>query len=817
VTAVARAAVYRERTAADHIPYAAHVSPTVVTTVFGDYLQVFRLGGASFESADDEQLNNWHERLNVLWRNLASPSVALWSHTIRRRERVAALPRPEHAGFAATLTSRYGERLSGETLMVNELYLALLFRPTAGFVQGLVSRTLARSRRGSGGHDVSEALDNCAKLAQTLKASLARYDPELLGAYRSGGRWYSTLLEYLAVLINGEVRRVPLPHGPLHDALATTRLLFGTEAIEYRLPSATRVGAMLGIKEYPTPSVVGMYNRLLSAPFPLLITQSFTFLTKATAQGLLQRQLYRMANAGDFAVSQAIQLKTALDALTSNEFVMGDHHFSLQVLAEVDADGADVRDTARLRTLNDRVALARSLLADTGMTVAREDLALEAAFWAQLPGNFAMRPRKAPITSRNFAAMAPFHNYPLGRASGNHWGDALTLLCTRACSPYYFSLHASDPTDPDGGSRKDAGHTFICGPTGSGKTVFIGFLVTMLERHGATQIIFDKDRGLEILVRALGGEYLALSQGEATGFNPLQLPTGALHVEFLKAWLRMLVRPQGGRALSAHEEADLEQALRGTLALERPARRLSRLLEFLDPTDGDGMHARLARWCQVCEGEYAWVFDNRTDSIVERLSGRAIVGFDTTEFLDHEQTRSAVTFYLFHLVRQLLDGRRLVCWMDEFWRLLADPAFESFAREGPKTWRKLNGVMCLATQSASDVLDSPISRTIIEQTPTKIFFPNADASGEEYTGGFGLTEREFKLIKEQLEPGSRCFLVKQGHHSIVCRLDLHGFDSELAVISGRARHVARMRRLIAERGPEPERWLPDFMSLIETD
>ena len=50
-------------------------------------LQVFRLAGASFESADDEQLNTWHERLNVLWRNIASPQVALWTHVIRRRER----------------------------------------------------------------------------------------------------------------------------------------------------------------------------------------------------------------------------------------------------------------------------------------------------------------------------------------------------------------------------------------------------------------------------------------------------------------------------------------------------------------------------------------------------------------------------------------------------------------------------------------------------------------------------------------------------------------------------------------------------------
>src|ERR1039458_7458640 len=269
---------------------------------------------------------------------------------------------------------------------------------------------------------------------------------------------------------------------------------------------------MLGIKEYPTPTAVGMYDQLLSAPFSFVLTQSFAFLTKASSQALLQRQFNRMANAGDFAVSQAAELKDALDALTSNDFVMGDHHFALQVLADIGERG-DTTPAGRLKVLNDGVALARSLLADTGMLVAREDLALEAAFCAQLPGNVPVRPRKSPITSRNLAAMAPFHNYPMGRAAGNHWGDALTVLITSARSPYYFSLHASDPGDPDGGSRKDTGHTLICGPTGSGKTVLIGFLISMLARQDVTQIVFDKDRGLEILVRALGGEYLPLRNG----------------------------------------------------------------------------------------------------------------------------------------------------------------------------------------------------------------------------------------------------------------------------------------------------------------
>jgi type IV secretion system protein VirB4 len=810
----------RESTAAERIPYTAHVAPTVVRTAFGDYLQVFRLGGASFESNDDEELNNWHERLNVLWRNVGSPNVALWTQVIRRRVGITAgsgetaAQRPSCGSFAGALHAKYRSRLANETLMINEVYLALVYRPTSGAATGLVSKILVRAQRDGSHLAIADALDACEKLAQTLAASLARYEPELLGTYQSGNAWCSSLLEYLGLLINGEWQRVPLPRGPINHALATARLLFGTEAIEYRSPTSSRVGATLGIKEYPTPSVVGMYNRLLSAPFAFVMTQSFAFLSKAAGQSLLQRQFNRMANAGDFAVSQASELKEALDALTSNEFVMGDHHFSLQVLADVPEPGIDAGDTGRLKALKDHIALARSILADTGMLVAREDLALEAAFWAQLPGSFPVRPRKAPITSRNFAAMAPFHNYPTGRATGNHWGDALSLFVTSARSPYYFSLHASDPTDPEGGSRKDTGHTLICGPTGSGKTVFIGFLICMLDRQGATQVVFDKDRGLEILVRALGGEYLPLKNGVPTGFNPLQLPNTPANVEFLKAWLLNLSAgpSQPRRAGAVRETADLDQALRGTLALEPESRRLSRLVEFLDPTDPEGLHARLARWCEACRGDYAWVFDNARDTLVSRLTGRPVVGFDVTEFLDHSLTRSPITLYLFHLVRQLLDGRRLVCWMDEFWRLLEDPAFESFAKDGPKTWRKLNGVMCLATQSASDVLDSPISRTLVEQTPTKVFFPNADANFEEYTQGFGLTEREFKLIKDQLEPGSRLFLVKQAHHSVVCQLDLKGFDAELAVISGRASEVKRMHQIMSTAGSDPMAWLPQFMA-----
>ncbi len=268
-------------------------------------------------------------------------------------------------------------------------------------------------------------------------------------------------------------------------------------------------------------------------------------------------------------------------------------------------------------------------------------------------------------------------------------------------------------------------------------------------------------------------------------------------------------------SLSVREEADLDQALRGTLALDPERRCLSRLLEFTDVTRAEGIHARLAPWC--AGGDYGWVFDHAEDTIAATLAGSPLIGIDVTDFLGNEAIRGPVSLYLFHCVRSLLDGRKFVCWADEFSRLLDDPAFEQFAKDGLKVWRKRNGVFCCATQSPSDAIRSAISRTIIEQTATKVFFPNPDADEAEYRQGFGLSEREFALIKERIEPGSRQFLIKQGHTSVVCALDLRGMDFELAVISGRSGSVERVRQLIAQFGDDPSLWLSLFAQEIRGD
>src|SRR2546430_4028152 len=54
------------------------------------------------------------------------------------------------------------------------------YRPAAGLAASLLSRALAEFKRNEARWELSEALDACEKLAQTMSASLVRYEPELL-------------------------------------------------------------------------------------------------------------------------------------------------------------------------------------------------------------------------------------------------------------------------------------------------------------------------------------------------------------------------------------------------------------------------------------------------------------------------------------------------------------------------------------------------------------------------------------------------------------------------------------------------------------
>ena len=209
-----------------------------------------------------------------------------------------------------------------------------------------------------------------------------------------------------------------------------------------------------------------------------------------------------------------------------------------------------------LSQLDQCLSSLKSELADSAIIPIREDWAMAAAFWSQLPANSKYRPRPSPISSRNFVGFCSLHNYPLGQLDGNQWGAAVTLFKAASGSPFYFNFHEpkqitlkaqQQSNSPKvlcdhvakNASTKDAplkdehhalGNTLIIGASGSGKTVLQGFLISQSKKYAPTQIVFDKDRGLEIYVRACAGLYLPLQMGKPTGFNPFHIESTQLKI-----------------------------------------------------------------------------------------------------------------------------------------------------------------------------------------------------------------------------------------------------------------------------------------------
>ncbi|MBG0792151.1 VirB4 family type IV secretion/conjugal transfer ATPase [Methylocystis sp. H62] len=772
----------REVESGAHLPYLRHVAEHVISLSTRALITTIRLSGVSFETADAADLNDLHAKLNLTLRNVADERLALWTHIIRRR--ASDFPKGAfRSEFARVLNEAYRARLVSETLLSNELYLTLVWHPGRDATEraSLFFSRLARAERARVEID-AYGLKKLDDVSRDLMAALDRYGPHRLGLIEQRGVIFSETGAFLQEL--GACERLPFPlvKGPLGPALYANRLIFGREAIEIRGPGGSRYAGMLAFKDYPATTRRGLLDGLLAAPFELVLAQSFAFLGKAEAKTVMTRKQNQLLSTNDPAASQIGELDAALDDLESNRFVMGEHHLSLLILAD------------EPRALLDKMSQARRILAEAGAVVAREDLGLEAAFWAQLPGLFKYRARAGAITSRNFAGLSPFHAFPSGKAKGNHWGPAVAALKTASGSLFHFSFHVGD-----------LGNTFICGPSGSGKTAFLTFALAQAEKLDCQLVLFDKDRGAELFIRAIGGSYLALKNGRPTGCAPLKsFDLTPSNLAFLGALVRKLVSVDG-RPFSVADEQRIDNGLLALRDIPRHERSFSALRVFLGQRDMEGIGARLERWCKG--GALGWVLDADEDAI--SIDSHAF-GFDMTEVLDDSVIRTPLMMVLFRRVEELIDGRRIVIAIDEFWKALGDEAFRDLANDGLKTIRKKNGVMVFGTQSPRDALVSPIAHTIVEQCPTQIFFPNARGQAHDYVDGFHLTKAEFRLIREELSTESRRFLLKQGHDAVVAELDLKGMDDALAVLSGRTATVDLLDRLRAEVGDDPANWLPLF-------
>ncbi len=793
----------RDTPISEFVPFSAHVSPHVVKTTGGDFLMTWRLDGLPFVGREEWELEHRHNTFNRMLQTLRAPdfvNVAFWVHDVRRRGTVEAQASFDQA-FNQQLSDDYFGSLSTQKLMVNQLYLTMIYRPVVvgkKFVER--STDIARLQA-----EQDQAIATLMELAGNLEAVIKDYAPVRLGIYQAdNGVVFSETLEFFGYLLNRITEPVPVLRAPVYDYLPVSRHMFSAKTGDFVVSAPggkNQFGAILNIKEFTDGTWPGILNGLKYLDFEYVITHSFSPTGRQDALKVLERTKGMMISSGDKAVSQIAELDHAMDQVASGNFVLGEYHFIMSLYAEDQ------------QKLSQNIATARAELSNAGFVSTKEDLAVSSSFYSQLPGNWKYRTRLANVSSLNFLGLSPLHNFATGKRDNNPWGESVTVLQTTNGQPYYFNFHATHPAENSLGEKAIA-NTMVIGKSGTGKTALINFLLSQVQKFDPVPTIFffDKDRGAEIFVRACGGNYLALENGQPTGFNPFQCEFNDANVQFLAGLIKVLA---GKSAYSAREDDDIFRAVENILDMPVHLRSMTNFQKSLPNMGDDGLFARLRKW--TAGNALGWVFDNPVDTI--DLGRASIIGFDYTEVIDNAEVRVPVINYLLHRLEELIDGRPLIYVMDEFWKILdGGGALKEFAKNKQKTIRKQNGLGIFATQSPEDALASDISAALIEQTATLILLPNPNAAREDYVDGLKLTQAEFDVIKS-LDERSRCFLVKQGHASTVCQLNLRGMDDALAVISASTDNIEIMHRIVDEAAAAagidkadllPEQWLPAF-------
>lgn len=745
----------RESYLGEHLPYFSLVGDDVMVLREGDLMATLRLDGLNPMTTPDDQLDALKRAVAAIVAQTGNV-FGYYIHRISVPQDLSLSP-IDGDNFAAELDTRWQRHISDLQPKKRQLYLSIIRRPSIGARLPLI-RALARK---AWARDRDARVQELNEVVGFFKVALSSANPVRLT--RAGGEW----LGYLNALNAGSF--APIGFGqsalPLSHTLSNSRATFDGDVVTIACATTgkQKFGSLFSIKSYPSVTDVTLLDAL-DLPLDMVLTNSFSPIPGNIMAERIQRIIRQMHASDDAAVSLREELVVAADDQEAGRIGFGDHHLSVAVYA-------DDRDT-----LEQATAQIKRVGQEIMAVIVRENMALKATYFAQSPGNFGYRARKTPISSVNFADFAALHGSVEGRSCDQSpWGQPISILPTVGTAGYRFNFHEAGTADKE----PTVGHSLVLGRTGTGKTVTTAFLAAQSQRVGARLFFFDKDRGLEMAVRALGGRYKEIRAGVPTGLNPLATEVDERGRAWLSDWLSTLLTRNG--SLTGEQSRAVQNAV-GQNANAGPALQdfasFETLFQALD--DEGELQSRVAEWAPG--GRYGWVFDEPEGGEAIDISGE-ITGFDMTEILDMTTERMAVLSYIFRQIERVVEDRRpTIIVLDEAWKLLDDPYFGARLENWLVTLRKMNCIVIMMTQYPSQLEGSRVGKTIVETVPTQILFPNDRAKPSDFDF-LRVNPKEAALLTEPTI-GQRIALVRSAGDSVFVDADLSALGPLLNILGG---------------------------------
>ena len=410
------------------------------------------------------------------------------------------------------------------------------------------------------------------------------------------------------------------------------------------------------------------------------------------------------------------------------------------------------------RVMQPAVKALSQYLEQAGFRCNLEDVNAMDAWLGTIPGHGSCNARRLFFTAENVAHASPLHSIWAG-STGNSPSSLLPknsppvfYAATTGKTPFRFHLDVAD-----------VGHQMVLGPTGSGKSTYLGFLIAQFLRYKNAQIfVFDKDYSHCALTHALSGVHYDIGNAESLAFCPLADLSSETKKVRAEQFIEHLVDLQGVKITP-----DIRSAIHIAMqSLSTDIHASSRnLTVFRAEVQHEEVRAALKYY--TIDGQIKLL-----DATHDALQTGHLQTFEMNWLLAQKpEIYLPVLMYLFDQIESRLEANQgkhpTLIVLEEAWLYIAHDVFAKKLKDWLKTLRKKNARVVFATQSLADLYD-PSTKTLTSMTaalmdscPTKIYLPNPKMESEIKTlyQKMGLNDRQLELIGQIAIPKRDYYVV----------------------------------------------------------
>jgi|UPI00056D9929 type IV secretion system protein TrbE len=616
----------------------------------------------------------------------------------------------------------------------------------------------------------------------------------------------NALLSYLNFALTGLRHPVIMPSIPMYlDAVLGGK--------DFYTGISPRIGRMhircITITSFPSGNYPGILDQLNNIPCGYRWSSRFIPFDQRDAEGVLgvfrrnwfQKRhglmgLLKNAMGGgeqNFVNSDAIRMASDADESVSEASEGGvkfGYYTSVIILMNED-----------LQRVEDQADAVVKLLGNLGFPSQVETINAVEAFLGSLPGHGYENVRRPILNTMNLADLMPstsvwagLDRNPCAFYPPN--SPPLLYAATTGSTPFRVGLHVDD-----------VGHFLVLGPTGAGKSTLLGLIQAQHFRYPGAQVFcFDKGKSSYILAKAAGGQHYDIAgDNSQLAFCPL----GTLDDESDRAWakeyIEMLIQLQmkEGDILTPAQRIEIHHAIE--LLAGNTSESRDRTLTHIKNTIQNNQLSEALSYYTV-DGSLGHLLDAEEDGLnVDRF-----MVFELENLMNMgERAVVPVLLYLFRRIEKRLTGAPTLILLDEAWIMLRHPLFREKIREWLKVMRKSNAAVGFATQSLSDIMNSPIADVILESTPTKFLLPNPEAANQSIAPlyrAIGLNDKQITLLSRAVMKREYYLSSTQGRRMF--NLGLGPVELSFVGASGKE-DIMRVDALMREH---PNHWVEKWLA-----